>query len=306
MWFNSVVALLLASAAAGQAAPAITDAQPWLISGREEFDRLRSELPKPSRDSKLLNGTELASAMDYPKAALENKEQGTVNAWLLVGIDGRAEKCGVETSSGSTALDAQTCSLLIANARFEPARDRSGRPVQSLFQQRLTWRLKESVRPRDMATRMSIVVGPATEVRSCRTEFFYDERWHDAPQQLCDDFLKRGTGLLTAAREKSKLHDALVVLETWTVTTPGKSMPNVGRGAGETLVAVRSATVRYSADGKRIDCTSGESFGFPGVSDDVCATNVKGGIPFQMPQRDGGPIENLRMLEAIYLKGEPS
>lgn len=305
MWFSSVVALLLASAGAGQAAPAITDTQSPLISGQQEFYRLQSELPEPSRDSKLLNGSELASAMDYPKAALENKEQGTLNAWLLVGVDGRAEKCGVETSSGSTALDAQTCNLLIANARFEPARDRSGRPVQSLFQQRLTWRLKETARPRDMGTRMSIVVGPATEVRSCRTEFFYDEQWQDAPQQLCDEFLKRGTGLLTAVREESKLHDALVVLETWTVTTPGKSVPNVGRVAGETLVALRSATVRYSPDGTRIDCISGESFGFPGVSDDVCTTNVEGGIPLKMPQRDGGPIEELRMVEAIYLKGEP-
>jgi TonB family protein len=277
-----------------------------IMAGMEELKQLRSKLQKPSKESKLLNSADIAGAMDYPKAALANKEQGTVQAWLLVGIDGRVERCGIEISSGAASLDSQTCNLLIAKAQFEPARDRRGRPVQSVFHQRITWRLQDNVKPKDMATRMSIVVGPANEVRSCKVEFFYSEQWHEAPQSLCDEFLKRGTGLLAAVRAKSKVHDALVVLETWTFTTPGKPIPSVGRGAGETLVALRSATASYSVDGKRTGCTSGESFGFPGVLDDVCVANVEGGIPLEMPQRDGEPVENLRVLEAIYLKDEPS
>lgn len=280
---------------------------PALMAEPEELERLKGELPKPAKYAKLLNSTGLATGMDYPKDALEKDEEGRVKAWLLVGTDGRVERCGIDTSSGSAALDAQTCNLLLANARFQPARDRRGRPVRSIFYQRMNWRLQDgpTMDIADLATRVKIVLGPASEIRSCEAEALIDGQWVESPRKDCDEYLKHHNVALAAAREKSKLHDAFVVSEIWSVTTPGKTIPNLGRRAGELLIGLRSASASYSAEGKRTRCTMGESFGFPGLVEDLCA-DENGGLPEQMPRPPGKPIENLRVLSAVYLKDEPN
>ena len=87
----------------------------------------------------------LFSFDDYPAAALRAKEEGTVRAQLTVGTDGRVKACKIVHSSNSDALDSATCSILMRRARFTPARDANGRPVEDIYvTPAINWRIVEA------------------------------------------------------------------------------------------------------------------------------------------------------------------
>ena len=79
---------------------------------------------------------------DYPQAAIDNDEQGTVSVVLSIGTTGRVTNCSVASSSGSRSLDSTTCRILTSRAKFTPGRDSSGNPTTGTFRQRITWRLE--------------------------------------------------------------------------------------------------------------------------------------------------------------------
>lgn len=66
---------------------------------------------------------------DYPADALEQGLFGTVEVAFTVDAVGRATACTTIKSSGSVQLDELTCAAMIARARFQPARDASGKAV---------------------------------------------------------------------------------------------------------------------------------------------------------------------------------
>ena len=79
---------------------------------------------------------------DYPAAAAEGGDQGSTGVRLTVGPDGRVTACSVTRSSGSSALDRATCSVLRSRARYEPARDQNGQPTTDTTNATITWRLQ--------------------------------------------------------------------------------------------------------------------------------------------------------------------
>lgn len=93
----------------------------------------------------------LFSDRDYPLEAVRNKEQGAVTFRLDVGSDGRPAGCAVTSSSGSALLDSTTCRLLRERARFEPARDSSGKAVADSVHGRIVWRLPVAAMDRSEA-----------------------------------------------------------------------------------------------------------------------------------------------------------
>ena len=90
------------------------------------------------------NLTGIVRYQDYPAEALKKGEQGTVTVLLTVDERGGVAGCAVEKSSGSASLDAQTCRVLSERAKFDPAKDATGRPVAGAFRQRITWRMEQS------------------------------------------------------------------------------------------------------------------------------------------------------------------
>ena len=69
------------------------------------------------------------TSRDYPAGALRAwPRNGKVFVAVRVQIDGRATDCKVNRSSGNPAIDGDTCRLVMAKVRFNPARDRQGRP----------------------------------------------------------------------------------------------------------------------------------------------------------------------------------
>ena len=90
------------------------------------------------------NLNSLFSTDDYPQSAIRNEERGTTAVRLTVGPDGRVTDCSVTSSSGSSALDSTTCSILRRRARFTPAKDQAGNPISDSSQSaRIRWELPE-------------------------------------------------------------------------------------------------------------------------------------------------------------------
>jgi protein TonB len=85
----------------------------------------------------------LFSGDDYPAAAMSAGAEGTAQASITVGPDGRVVGCNITRSSGNGALDAATCNIIRRRAKFTPARDSNGNPTtDTLSTPPITWRLE--------------------------------------------------------------------------------------------------------------------------------------------------------------------
>ena len=80
---------------------------------------------------------------DYPSAALRRDEQGTVKVAFDVAPDGWVEQCRIIQSSGSEALDHETCRLITRRMRYDPARDAGGRAMASKDETAVSWRIPQ-------------------------------------------------------------------------------------------------------------------------------------------------------------------
>lgn len=96
--------------------------------------------PSPTRPSVV----SLFSADDYPPTALALGWQGKVVVKLRIGIDGRVRACRIVHSSGHDELDIATCKIMLTRARFAPARNKYGNPVEDDVQTPpIEWRIAE-------------------------------------------------------------------------------------------------------------------------------------------------------------------
>jgi TonB family protein len=73
------------------------------------------------------------SSGDYPADSLRNGEEGNVRIALEVDTEGKPTRCTVVQSSGHPALDQRTCQVGMERARFRPAHDQQGKPVDSVW-----------------------------------------------------------------------------------------------------------------------------------------------------------------------------
>lgn len=81
---------------------------------------------------------------DYPPEARRAKQQGRVEVEVIVDKGGSVKECRILTSSGSAALDAQTCELVRKRGRFDPATSKRGNPVYGVYTMSTRWVLSES------------------------------------------------------------------------------------------------------------------------------------------------------------------
>jgi protein TonB len=79
------------------------------------------------------------SYRDLPEGVLNPGQEASVDVLYIVNPDGRASDCRVEHSSGYPALDGLACRLIEQRFRFNPARDRYGRPVRAGVEETHTW-----------------------------------------------------------------------------------------------------------------------------------------------------------------------
>jgi protein TonB len=85
----------------------------------------------------------LFTADDYPAAAQSAGVEGSVQATLSIGPDGRVTGCNIVRSSGNNSLDSATCNILRRRAKFTPARDSSGNATSDSYTTpTIVWRLE--------------------------------------------------------------------------------------------------------------------------------------------------------------------
>ena len=73
------------------------------------------------------------SGEDYPREAAEENWHGTARADLTISPDGQVTACKIVQSTRHKLLDDYTCKMLMTRARFTPARDKDGNPIESHF-----------------------------------------------------------------------------------------------------------------------------------------------------------------------------
>jgi protein TonB len=85
----------------------------------------------------------LFSSDDYPASAQSAGAEGSAQAQLTIGPDGRVVGCSLVRSTGNGALDSATCNILRRRAKFTPARDSSGNPTTDTYTTpTIVWRLE--------------------------------------------------------------------------------------------------------------------------------------------------------------------
>jgi protein TonB len=70
---------------------------------------------------------------DYPAAAIAAEAQGTAQARLTIGSDGRVVGCDLDRSTGNSALDSTTCNILRRRVKFSPAKDSNGNATTDTY-----------------------------------------------------------------------------------------------------------------------------------------------------------------------------
>jgi TonB family protein len=91
---------------------------------------------------------EWVTYLDYPPAAMQAGQQGKVSILFRILPTGRVDRCETTSSSGSDLLDAMTCALVTARARYTPARDTRGQPTEGASRMLYSWRLPEEEAPK--------------------------------------------------------------------------------------------------------------------------------------------------------------
>lgn len=85
----------------------------------------------------------LFSTDDYPAAASAAEAQGTAQATITIGTDGRVVGCNIIRSTGNSALDSATCNIIRRRAKYVPARDSNGNATtDTITTPPIVWRLE--------------------------------------------------------------------------------------------------------------------------------------------------------------------
>lgn len=99
----------------------------------------RLNLPKPDAPAKLIQGS--CAVAEYPKAAEQAGQEGTVSVVLTVSDQGTVRDASVARSSQSAALDTES-RYIGSKCRFTPAL-KDGKPVFSQVTLPFVWKLTD-------------------------------------------------------------------------------------------------------------------------------------------------------------------
>ena len=80
---------------------------------------------------------------DYRTRWLREGLSGAARFTLSIDASGKVAGCTITRSTGHAALDAATCDLVTRRARFEAARDGTGKPVPGSFTGAINWRIPD-------------------------------------------------------------------------------------------------------------------------------------------------------------------
>lgn len=195
----------------------------------------------------------LFSANDYPSEALRLGQEGLTEVALTIGEDGRVKRCSLTKSSGSTALDVTTCRILQTRARFEPARDSSGRAVTSAETSRIRWALPPQRRVpfAPWQSEVTFSVGSDHQIRCT------EQLTPPAPRFVnsCENRNIQNIARMLAWRERENAEE--VTIRSYARMVPGS--PPANRSIIGEKLGHLSAELQVGADGSLTGCTMRDS-----------------------------------------------
>lgn len=97
------------------------------------------EAGRVAAKAKPINTSTWFAHVKSPRSVADLAYTGPSVLLMSVTADGKVSKCLPIGTSGSTALDTYSCSAFQANARFQPAADRDGKPVASKVVMATDW-----------------------------------------------------------------------------------------------------------------------------------------------------------------------
>lgn len=99
-------------------------------------------LPEPAKPAQL-NLQGIFSSSDYPEDALTADQIGATEFLLMIDEHGRLIDCEIAKTSGVASIDGMGCQVIMARAKSKPALDAAGKPVKSIYQARVRWRISD-------------------------------------------------------------------------------------------------------------------------------------------------------------------
>jgi TonB family protein len=193
---------------------------------------------------------------DYPPDALDLNEEGSVGVLVRVDTKGAVSDCTVTSSSGSPALDAQTCRIVWLRAKFIPAQDATGKPVASTYQQRINWAIgdDEEGETSDPYMVRWIVSGWQNGYPSCRTELGGAAETGTAGATQCPPYI---AGVPASLSATDKADPDIVIEQRFSV---GAS-PNVALAPADRFIGRELARIDIDAAGRVASCKLIETTG---------------------------------------------
>jgi protein TonB len=76
---------------------------------------------------------------DYPEKAVAASSSGVTKLQFDVTEKGRAENCVVIETSGSAALDRQSCAMILRATHFKAAKNEQGQKIRSVQTRKVDW-----------------------------------------------------------------------------------------------------------------------------------------------------------------------
>lgn len=117
----------------------------FVLSGTQAFAAQPPRPPYPvAKPERILQSPDWSDYRIYPKSAADLGHEGWVKAEALIGSNGAPKACHIVQSSSFTDLDSGTCALVM-QMRFAPARDGSGRAVESRYAASVNWHLTDAL-----------------------------------------------------------------------------------------------------------------------------------------------------------------
>lgn len=116
------------------------------IAPRPVLGAVPRAVPRAAVASRAVPRASLASWVgdtEYPAAAMRARQEGATTVRITIDRSGGVGGCEVARSSGSPALDEETCRIFKRRGRFTPARDAGGAAIDSVEQQTIRWKLPE-------------------------------------------------------------------------------------------------------------------------------------------------------------------
>ena len=245
--------------------------------------------------------TALFNSMDYPEEAIRKEQEGTTMVLLRVSKRGRVKSCRVAESSKFEVLDHATCETLKRGV-FEPAKDFSGRSIESPMALKVRWVLPESpaVPVEFSSSRYIFSIDKNQQIADCRVE---GSGAAADPSGPCLIMLGEMRQLVSAAPKDVQLAGQEMVVATEYLVGPTNEPIALGLGKGEALLSRSVTHLSIDPSGKAGSCTAEIIGSAQGAGEKAFCDEALGQVYEALPVEAINRAERqLTIVRALYLR----